>query len=456
MDAEAVTLGWEEWVSLPRLNLPAIQAKVDTGAKTSALHATDIQLIEQSNKTFAKFTVHPVPSRLEVKVECMAPVIDQRVVISSNGEQERRYVIETDLEIGKVRWKVEITLANRDQLAYRMLIGRQALRTGVIIDPSKSYCQGKRPYNDYFQKPVSTQRKATLNIAILSREPNSYSSRKLLSAGRARGHRVEIIDTTRCYMVINAEMPEVHYDGRKLDKFDAIIPRIGSSITEYGTAVIRQFETLGAFCVNGSSGIEASRNKLHAHQMLAKNGVSMPRTAFASSPKDTMNLITLAGNAPLIVKLLESTQGRGVVLVETRKAAESVVSAFRGLKANFLVQNFIAEAGGQDIRCLVIGNKVVGSMARRAQKGEFRSNLHLGGVAERIKITPQERALAVRAAKTFGLKFSGVDMLRASDGPKVLEVNSSPGLQGIEFATGKNIADLLFVEIERQLGFAAN
>ena len=206
-----------------------------------------------------------------------------------------------------------------------------------------------------------------------------------MEEGEARGHSVEVIDTTRCYMAINASQPEVHYDGARLPRYDAVISRIGASITPYGTAVVRQFETVGTFCFNGSFGITASQDKLHAHQILAHQGIDMPTTAFAASPKDTNNLIDLVWTIPLIVKLLESTQGKGVVLAETKKAAESVISAFRGLRANFLVQDFVKEAAGEDVRCLVVGNRVVAAMKRTAQKGKFRSNLHQGGSSQVTK-----------------------------------------------------------------------
>ena len=275
---------------------------------------------------------------------------------------------------------------------------------------------------------------------------------RLVKEGRFRGHRIDVIDTARCYMAISALAPQVHYDGTILPRYDAVIPRIGASVTPYGTALVRQFETLGTYCVNGSAGITASRDKLHAHQVLARHQIGMPVTAFASSPKDTDNLIGLVGGAPLIVKLLESSQGRGVVLAETKKAAQSVISAFRGLKANFLVQHFVKEAAGEDIRCFVIAGKVVAAMRRTAASDDFRSNLHLGGTAEMVRISRAERDAAVRAARAFGLGLAGVDLLRAHDGPKVLEVNSSPGFEGIEKASGKNLAAQVFAQIEHRVG----
>jgi ribosomal protein S6--L-glutamate ligase len=363
-----------------------------------------------------------------------------------------RFVIRTEVQVGARRWPIEVTLTHRGGMAYRMLLGRQALSEDTVISPGESFCQPVLGYDAYHSHEVreAAPRRA-LRIAVLSREERSYSTSRLVAEGEKRGHVVEVIDTARCYMAISTLAPEIHYDGQRLPRYDAVIPRIGASITAYGTAVIRQFETLGVYCVNGSEGITASRDKLHAHQILARHRIGMPTTAIASSPKDTDNLIGLVGTAPLIVKLLESTQGKGVVLAETKKAAQSVISAFRGLRANFLVQDFVKEAGGEDIRCLVVGSRVVAAMKRRAAAGEFRSNLHQGGTAEPVKITKEERDAAVKAARAFNLHMAGVDMLRADSGPKVLEVNSSPGLEGIEAASGKNVAAMLYDEIEKRV-----
>ncbi len=442
-------LGWEEWASLPDLGLPALKVKVDTGAKTSALHAFKIEPFGTVSRPRVRFGLHPMPDRPDVELYCSADVVDRREVTSSNGETELRYVIETSLRIGERTWPIEVTLTNRDAMAYRMLIGRQALGEEATVTPGLSFVQNKLSYSAYDHFPSTGLTKRALRIAILTREPDNYSTRRLIEAGEARDHVVETIDTRRCYMHINAYAPEVHYDGAPLPRYDAVIPRIGASITAYGLAVVRQFETIGAHCVNGSHGIGASRDKLFAHQLLARHQINMPATAFASSPKDSDNLISLVGAPPIIIKLLESTQGKGVVLAETRKAAQSVVSAFRGLKADFLVQHFVKEAAGEDIRCLVVGGKVVASMRRRAQDGEFRSNLHQGGSAESVKISKLERETALRAAKAMKLDFAGVDMLRSEDGPKVLEVNSSPGLEGVEKASGKNVASLVIDHIEK-------
>lgn len=288
-----------------------------------------------------------------------------------------------------------------------------------------------------------------VKIAILSRNRKLYSTTRLVEACRLRGHEVSVLDVVRCYMNISQDKPELHYKGDVLEGFDAVIPRIGASVTFYGTAVLRQLEMMGVFPVNESVAITRSRDKLRSLQLLARAGVGMPRTGFANSPDDIQDLIKMMGGAPMVIKLLEGTQGIGVVLAETRKAAESVIEAFLGMRTNILVQEFIQEAGGADIRCFVVGNKVVASMLRQAQEGEFRSNLHRGGSASLVKITPRERATAIRAAKVMGLNVAGVDILRSNRGPLVMEVNSSPGLEGIEAATGRDIAGLMVDFIEK-------
>ena len=288
-----------------------------------------------------------------------------------------------------------------------------------------------------------------MNIAILSRSRNIYSTRRLVEAGEAAGHKVRVVNTLRCYMNIASHRPTIHYQGERLQDFDAVIPRIGASVTFYGCAVLRQFEMMGVYPLNESVAITRSRDKLRSLQLLARRGIGLPVTGFAHSPGDVADLIKMVGGAPLVIKLLEGTQGIGVVLAETRKAAESVIEAFMGLKANIMVQEYIKEAGGADIRCFVVGNKVVAAIKRQAQPGEFRSNLHRGGTAEVIKITPEERSTAVRAARIMGLNVAGVDVLRSNHGPLVMEVNSSPGLEGIETATSKDVAGMIIDFIEK-------
>lgn len=287
-----------------------------------------------------------------------------------------------------------------------------------------------------------------MKIGILSRNKALYSTRRLVEACTKRGHVAQVIDVLRCYMNILPHKPEIHYRGKKLDVFDAIIPRIGASVTDYGTAVVRQFEMMDVYSVNESVAIARSRDKLRSLQLLSRKGIGLPATGYAHSPDDTRDLMELVGGAPLVIKLNEGTQGVGVVLAETEKAAESVIEAFRDLDAHFLVQEYIAESAGEDIRCFVIGERVVASMKRKARDGEFRANLHRGATASNIRITPEERSTAVRAARILGLNVAGVDLLRSKQGPLVIEVNSSPGLEGIEKATQVDIADLIVEYIE--------
>ncbi|MCO6454344.1 MAG: 30S ribosomal protein S6--L-glutamate ligase [Pirellulaceae bacterium] len=287
-----------------------------------------------------------------------------------------------------------------------------------------------------------------MKIAILSRDSTLYSTRRLKEAGQQRGHEMQVVDYLRCYMDITSHRPKVIYQGKPLH-VDAVIPRIGATNTFYGTAVVRQFEMMGVFPANESQAITRSRDKLRSLQLLARDGIGLPVTGFAHSTKDIDGLLEVAGGAPVVIKLIEGTQGIGVILAETKKAAEAVIEAFRGLKANILVQEYIKEAGGADIRCLVVGGRIIAAMKRQAPPGEFRSNLHRGGTAEAVRITPEERATAVRAARTMGLNVAGVDILRSNHGPVVMEVNSSPGLEGIEAATRVDVAGKIIEYIEK-------
>lgn len=279
-----------------------------------------------------------------------------------------------------------------------------------------------------------------MRILVLSINKNLYSTKRLVEEGKNRGHKIEVLNPTRCYMDVSTGAPMVYYMKKKLDKFDAVIPRIGASISSYGMAIVRQFEMMGVYCLNSSNAIGRSRDKLRSLQILSQKGLPLPQTSFAHSTGQTEMLINLVGGAPTVVKLLEGSQGRGVVLAETQKASESLIDAFRELNANFLVQEFIKDAKGADIRCFVMGDKVVASMMRQAKEGEFRSNIHRGGVGKTIRITPEERKVAIGAAKAMRLNMAGVDIIRSGNGPKILEVNSSPGLEGIEGCTEKNIA----------------
>lgn len=443
-------LGWEEWAALPELGIPAILAKTDTGALTSALHAYAIEPFGSLERPLVRFIVQPWPERPDVEVVCSAPLIDRREVTSSNGESELRYVIRSLVQLGDRAWPIDITLTNRGGMRYSMLLGRRALGE-ARVDPSRSCLQSRLSYEVYAADPATPTVKRALRIALLTHEPQNYSCRRLVDAAESRGHVIEALETRRCLMNINAQRPEVHYEDRVLPRFDAVIPRIGAGVTQYGCAVVRQFAMTGAYCLNTADAIAVSRDKLQAHQLLARFGVGMPVTAFASAATDLAHVMEIVGGAPLVVKLLQGSQGRGVVLAESEQAARSVISAFQDLDAPFLVQEFVAEAKGADIRLLVVGGKVVAAMKRQAKQGEFRSNLHRGGSAEPVKPTREEKDAAIRAVRLMGLQVAGVDLLRSKTGPKILEVNSSPGLKGVETVTGEDIAGLIIHHLEKRL-----
>ena len=446
-----IILGSEEWCTLPELGIPSIKARVDSGAKTSALHAKNIAPFIKEGQNWVKFDINPIQNNVKTIIHCEAPLVDKRVVKSSSGFREQRYVIQTSLEIGNSIWIIEMTLTNRDSMGFRMLLGREAMSGRVMVDPEQQYLLGE-PTSESLKEVYKNAKKAStgIRIALLASNPELYSNKRIMEAGEMRGHEMHFLNIKECYMKLDAKTPEIHYRGGLiLNQFDAVIPRIRPSITFYGCALTRQFEAMNVFCLNSSTAITQSRDKLFSLQLLLQSGIEIPTTGFAHSPLDTDDLIKMVGGTPLIVKLLEGTQGKGVVLAETKKAAESVINAFKSLNANILVQEFIKEANGKDLRLFVIDGKVVAAIQREALAGEFRANIHLGGTASVIKPTAEEKKIAIRAAKAMDLKVAGVDIIRSSKGPLLLEVNSSPGLEGIESATNKDIAGEMILAIEK-------
>lgn len=448
-------IGSEEWCAFPELGVPAIKARVDSGAKTSSIHAFNIQVFRREGVQWVSFEIHPIQNNRRTVIRCERPVIDKRNVKSSSGISETRYVISAAVKLGELVWDIELTLANRDSMGFRMLLGREAMVERIMVDPALACTLGEvdsAELTSYYGKKENI--KSGLKIGLLASNEELYSNQRLLEAGEERGHEMLFLNAKQCYMKLDALEPEAHYrGGRLLNDLDAVITRIRPSVTFYGTALARQFESMGIYTTNSSAAISQSRDKLFSLQLMLKGGIKIPTTGFANSPMDTNDLIDMVGGAPLIVKLLEGTQGRGVVLAETKKAAESVINAFKSLRANLLVQKFIKEADGKDLRCFVIDGKVVASIERTAAPGEFRANIHQGGTASIVKITREERALAIKAAKILGLQVAGVDIIRSDSGPLLLEVNSSPGLEGIETATGKDIAGMVIASIEKKLNW---
>jgi ribosomal protein S6--L-glutamate ligase len=401
------------------------------------------------------FDVNPIQDNLSIVVHCESKIVDVRIVKSSSGITDKRFVIMEKVQIGNNSFEIELTLANRDGMDFRMLLGREAMKDRFIVDPSKHYLTSQIT-DEELEKKYShlLHEKSGLSIGLLATDKSLYSNKRLMEAGKARGHEMYFYNIQQCYMRLDTVTPEVRYRGGSIiQDLDAIIPRIRPSMTFYGCALLRQFHSIGTYCLNSDTAISQSRDKLFSSQLFSANDIQIPITGFAKSPLDTKDLINMVGGAPLVIKLLQSAQGKGVVSAETDKAAESVINAFKSLQANILVQEFIKEAAGKDLRCFVVNGKVVASIERSAPKGEFRSNIHMGGTAKKIKITLEERRLAIKAAKILNLAVAGVDIIRSNKGPLLLEVNSSPGLEGIETATGKDIANEMIMAIEKKLKF---
>tara|TARA_A100001015_G_scaffold56385_1_gene62006 strand:+ start:116 stop:1483 length:1368 start_codon:yes stop_codon:yes gene_type:complete len=450
-------IGCEEWLSLEDIKIPAIKARVDSGAKTSAIQASNIKRVTRNGEAWVTFDVNPIQDNLSLNVSCESKVIDTRIIRSSSGESQKRYVIKTKLKLGPEEFEIELNLADRDGMEYRMLLGREAIINRYLVDASKSFVLSDNLDGEIIKKyNYLIKQSSGLKLGLLASNKDLYSNKRLIEAAEARGHKIEFLNIQHCYMKLDAQKPEVRFRGGKiLDDLDAVIPRIRPSMTFYGCALLRQFDSIGTYCLNSSFSISQSRDKLFSSQLFSINGINIPITGFAKSPLETKDLIDMVGGSPLIVKLLESAQGKGVVSAETNKAAESVINAFKSLQANILVQEFIKEAEGKDIRCFIVDGKVVASIMRQANKGEFRSNIHQGGKARKVKINSEEKKLAIKAAKIFKLDVAGVDIIRSNKGPLLLEVNSSPGLEGIESITGKDIANEIVLAIEKKLKFSS-
>lgn len=448
-------LGSVEWCSFDELNIPAVKARVDSGARTSSIQATNIKKFKKKGENWVEFQINPLQDNLSLSVDCKAKIIAVRTVKSSTGISEKRYVIKTPVQVGEHIFDIELTLANRDGMDFRMLLGREAMVNRFVVNPAQQFVLGDISIKEIEQMySYLIRKKSGLQIGLLASDKSLYSNKRILEAGRARGHEMYFYNIQQCYMRLDTNTPEVRYRGGTIiESLDAVIPRIRPSMTFYGCALLRQFHNIGAYCLNTDRAISQSRDKLLSSQLFSLNNIQIPITGFAKSPLDTKDLIDMVGGAPLVIKLLQSAQGKGVVSAETNKAAESVINAFKSLQANILVQEFIKEAQGKDIRCFVVAGKVVAAIQRQAAVGEFRSNIHMGGTATKVKITQEERRLALKAAKAFDLVVAGVDIIRSNKGPLVLEVNSSPGLEAIEAATGKDIASTMIMAIEHKLKY---
>ena len=448
-------VGSVEWCRFQKLGVPAVKARVDSGAKTSTIQANRIKTFIKDGQEWVKFEINPIQDNRSIVISCEERVTGRKLIKNTSGISEERLVFQTSMKLGEQIFNVDLTLANRDSMEFRMLLGRDAFKDKFLVDVSREFAQGEISDEELTRLYRSfAEEKNGLRIGLLASNPKLYSNKRIMEAGEARGHEMVFLNVEHAYMKLDVHSPEIRYRGGNiLNQFDAIIPRIKPAVTFYGCALLRQFKHLGVYCLNSADAITQSRDKLFASLLFSENDINIPITGFAKSPMDTKDLIRMVNGAPLIIKLLESTQGRGVVLAETNKAAESVINAFKSVKTNILVQEFIKEANGQDIRCFVVNGRVVAAMQRQAEKGEFRANIHQGGQASLIKITAEERKLALKATKVLNLAVAGLDIIRSNKGPLLLEVNSSPGLEGIEKATGTDIANTMIQAIERKLKF---
>jgi ribosomal protein S6--L-glutamate ligase len=450
-----IIVGSEEWCTFDSLGVPLIKARVDSGAKTSSLHAFNIQAFKRKTVPWVSFEVHPLQNDRRTVVRCEHPVFDKRTVKSSNGTSEKRYVILTPMTLSGQSWDIELTLTNRDSMGYRMLLGREAMDGRILVDPSeRNICGDKTEAEILAAYGEADKSQSGLRIGLLASNQKLYSNRRILEAGSERGHEMIFLNIRHCYIKLDADAPEIHYrGGRVLNDLDSVITRIPPHLTVYGCALARHFENSGIYTLNSADAISKSRDRLFSLQLLLQHGLDIPTTGFANSPIDTDDLIDLIGGAPLIVKLLEGTEGKGVVLAETRKASENVINGFKSMKADLLVQEFIKEAEGRDLRLFVIDGKVVAAVQRAGPPGEFRANIQEGGSVAVVRTTADERNLAIKAAKSMGLKVAGVTMVRSRKGPLLLEVNSSPSLEAMEQVTGKDVAGYMISAIEKQQGW---
>ena len=451
---QQIILGNEEFVSIPKLNIDIIRARIDSGAASSVLHAFNIKIINEIDECFVSFCIHPINDNRLISLSCKSKLAGWKYIKNSNGETEKRPFINTSVKIGNTTYHdIDITLTNRDYMGHRMLIGRDSLSDGTLVDLSKKFLVTKEFESIYNQK-INIICKP-LNIALLASNPQLYSNKRIIEAGEKLGHNMMFLNIKNCYIDIQHKSSAIHsqdFNQAQIAQIDAVIPRIKPSLTLYGCALVRQFKTIGKFCLNDATAISNSRDKLKCLQILASKCIPMPATTFGISSKDSQELIEMVGGAPLIIKLLEGTQGKGVILVESNTSAKSVIGAFKSTNTNVLIQEFISESRGEDIRCFVIDYKVVGSMMRTANSAkEFRANFHLGGDIKPVKITTIERKIATTAAKILGLSVAGVDIIRSKRGPMILELNSAPGLEGIESATKKDIAFKIIQCLERHV-----
>ena len=443
-----ISVGHEEWVSFPELGLPAVLAKVDTGAKTSSLHAFAYEEVEEDGQRMIRFGVQPVVERPDLQIWCTAPLVAYREIISSNGIAEMRPIVRTPLKVGDHQWEIELSLTDRESMNYRKLLGRTAMEGRIVVDPIAVRINGDLDISAY-DEIKSTEPKQRLRVAILSKEPKSYSTAHLVKTAKTNGIDVDILDTLRCHVEIIEGRPEIFYKGVPLEAYDAIIPRIGWSATNYGLPIVRQFELSGAFCLNSANAIAAARDKVQAAQLLMKSNIPMPPMAFAHASADIKKSIARMGDLPHLLRFLDGAQSRGSVVATTMQAVRRALTSFRQLRSSILVRGKVSANGGTALRCLVLGNKIVGAYKYDGDMmGDGIADIELANYSK-VKLTKKERILALKAAKILGLRFAGVDLVRSPDGPLVMDVVPSPGLEGFKSTSKTDVGEEIIEYVVR-------
>ena len=441
-------IGAQEWCALPELTVPLIKAHINSCVPIACLRVYNLQTVMQDNELYVRYDIHPLQHNLSTRLHCKSLVIDRKRVNTT-----RCYVINTPLQLGDQTKKVNIALVTHDINEYRLNLNAYSIGQYLIDLQRKCLLGKKKPHELKDAYGNFSSQKIRLKIGILATNKNLYSHERLIEAAEQRGHDIRFYNIEHCFFKLDTTQPEIKYGGILLNELDAIIPRIRPSLTFYGCALTRQFESMGVFSLNTASAISRSRDKLESLQIMQKNGLAIPRSAFASSTIHNQQLIDTVDGAPLIIKLISGTQGQGVILTDSRRSTESIIEAFQTSKTPVLIQKFIRESNGRDIRVFVIDGNVIAAMERIAAEGEFRANVHKGASVRRVVLTEQERLLSIQAAKSFGLHVAGVDIIHSNDGPMVLEVNSSPGLRGIEETTDKDIAKAMIKAIEKRLNW---
>ncbi len=449
-------VGRVEWANLLDFDIDGIKVKIDTGAKSSTIHAENIRIREnKKGQNIVYFTIHPLHEDRKIKIKCKSQLIDWKKIISSNNTFEIRPVIKTKIKIGNKIINSKLSLTNRGDMTYPVLLGRADFKDWAVVEADKVFLQGELDPLEIYKDLIKEHSKnnQTLNIGILGNTKDLYSNKRLIEEITNKGHKAEFIKIEKCYLRINSNTKSLFYKNENIqDKFDVILSRIGVPTTHFGTTILRHFQTSGVVCINNPEAILNTRDKFKTYQLLSQKHIPLPDTGFSYSYSGISKLVEEIGEPPIIIKLLKSTQGKGVILAESKVAAKSMLGALKNIKADVMVQEYIKESKGRDIRAFVVGNKVVASIERIvSDENEFRSNIHMGGVGKKINLTKKEKEIAIIASKVLSLDISGVDLIHSNEGLLVLEVNSSPGLEGIEKATEVNIAKKIVEYIEKKI-----